>query len=128
MRLEAVAASGRDLLKLQPTVKANVVDTTALVHRVFERRKANAASDLAFSAHRYLAEGLVQVAIDEAKRLGVDVVCFLGGVAYNEHITQTIRHLADENGLYFVVHNSIPAGDSGVSFGQSATAAWQTIR
>jgi hydrogenase maturation protein HypF len=127
MRLEAAAANGKDVLKLQPEVKDNVVDTTELVRRVFERRNAEAPSDLAFSAERYLAEGLAQVAADEAKRLGVDVVGFSGGVAYNEHITYAMRHFVHENGLRFVVHKAVPAGDGGVSFGQSLATAWQMV-
>jgi len=128
MKLEAVAASGKDVLKLQPTVNNSVVDTAALVHRVFERRKADAAGDLAFSAQRYLAEGLAQVAVDEAKRLGVCAVGFSGGVAYNEHMVQTIGPVVEENGLQFVVHKYVPAGDGGISFGQAVAAAWQTTR
>ena len=123
MRLEAAAANGKDVLKLQPTVKAHVVDTTALVHRIFERRKADAVGNLAFSAQRYLAEGLAQVAVDEAKRLGVGVVGFSGGVAYNEHITYAMRRFVEENKLRFAVHKSVSAGDGGVSFGQAIAAA-----
>ena len=127
MRLEAAAANGKDVLKLQPEVKDNVVDTTELVRRVFERRNAEATSDLAFSAEQYLAEGLAQVAADEAKRLGVDVVGFSGGVAYNEHITYAMRRFVHENGLRFVVHKAVPAGDGGVSFGQSLATAWRMV-
>jgi hydrogenase maturation protein HypF len=123
MRLEAAAANGKDFLKFQPTMKDNVVDTTELVHRVFERRRVNKASDLAFSAQRYLAEGLAQLAVDEAERLGVNVMGFSGGVAYNEHITYAMRRFVEENKLRFVVHKSIPAGDGGVSFGQAVAAA-----
>jgi hydrogenase maturation protein HypF len=127
MKLEAAAANGKDVLKLQPEVKDNVVDTTELLRRVFERRNAEAASDLAFSAEQYLAEGLAQVAADQAKRLGVDVVGFSGGVAYNEHVTCVLRRFIEKNGLRFVVHKSVPAGDGGVSFGQSLAAAWQMV-
>jgi hydrogenase maturation protein HypF len=122
MRLEAVAANGKDVLKLQPKVKDNVVYTTELVGRVFERRKVDAAGDLAFSAQQCLAEGLAQVAVDEAKRLGVDVVGFSGGVAYNEHITYGMRRFVEENKLRFAVHKFVPAGDGGVSFGQAIAA------
>jgi hydrogenase maturation protein HypF len=127
MKLETAAVSGKDVLKLQPEAKDNVVDTTELVRRVFERRNTEAASDLAFSAEQYLAEGLAQVAADEAKRLGVDVVGFSGGVAYNEHVTCVLRRFVEKNGLRFVVHKSVPAGDGGVSFGQSLAAAWQMV-
>ena len=128
MRLEAVAANGKDVLKLQLTIEANVVDTTEMVRQIFERSDTDLVSDLAFSAQRYLAVGLAQMAVDEANHLGVDVVGFSGGVAYNEYINQTIRCLVEENELRFVVHKSIPAGDGGVSFGQSVAAARQTMR
>jgi len=125
MKLEAVAAGGKDVLKFRPNVKDHAVDTSELVRHVFERRKTNAARDLAFSAQQSLAEGLAQEAVDQAKRLGVEVVGFSGGVAYNEHITCAMRRFVEKNGLRFVVHKSVPAGDGGVSFGQSFAAAWQ---
>jgi hydrogenase maturation protein HypF len=127
MRLEAVAADGKDVLKLQPRIKDNVVDTTELVHRIYERRKIDTTSDLAFSAQRYLAQGLAQMAVDEANRLGVDVVGFSGGVAYNEYINQTIRCFVEKDELRFVAHKLIPAGDGGISFGQSVATAWQMM-
>ena len=128
MKLEAAATNGKDMLKLQPLVKDNVVDTTAIVHQVFTRRKTEPSSDLAFSAQQFLAQSLAQVAVDEAKSLSVDVVGFSGGVAYNEHIVQAIGRVVEENGLRFVVHRFLPAGDGGVSFGQAVTAAWQMMR
>ncbi len=123
MKLEAVAASGKDVLKLQPTVNSSVVDTTSLMHRIFERKSIDAAGDLAFLAQRYLAEGLAQVAVDEARRLDVGVVGFSGGCAYNEYITQAVRRFVERNELRFIVHKSIPTGDGGVSFGQAVVAA-----
>jgi hydrogenase maturation protein HypF len=127
MKLEAVATGGKDVLKFRPNVKDHVVDTSELVRHVFERGKKDAAGDLAFSAQQSLAEGVAQVAVDRAKRLGADVVGFSGGVAYNEHITCAMRRFVEKNGLRFVVHESVPAGDGGVSFGQSLVAAWQMV-
>jgi len=80
---------------------------------------------LAFGVQSYLAKGLAQLAANEAKRQGVDVVGFSGGVANNEHITQVIRNVVEENGLRFIVHELVPPGDGGVSFGQAVAAAWQ---
>jgi len=125
MKLEAAAVGGRDVLKLEPTIKDNVLDTTALVHQIFKKRNAYPIGDLAFSAQLSLAQGLAQLAVDEAKRLDVDVVGFSGGVAYNEHIAQTMRKVVEENGLRFVVNELVPPGDGGVSFGQAMVAAWR---
>jgi hydrogenase maturation protein HypF len=127
MKLEAAATSGKNILKLQPMVKDSVVNTTAMVHQVFNRRNTESAADLAFSAQQYLSHGLARVAVDEARRLGVDAVGFSGGVAYNERITNGIRHFVEGNGLRFLRHRSVPAGDGGLSFGQSMVAAWQTM-
>lgn len=125
MKLESAAIKGRDLLKLEPIIKDNVLNTTALVHQIFNQRNACLVSALAFSAQLYLAQGLAQLAVNEAKRLDVDFVGFSGGVAYNEHITQTIRKVVEENGLRFVVQELVPPGDGGISLGQAVTAAWQ---
>jgi hydrogenase maturation protein HypF len=125
MKLESAAANGKDALRFRLEVRNNVVGTSELMRRIFERRNVDAAGDLAFSAQLCLAEGLAQVAVDQAKRLGVNVVGFSGGVAYNERITYAIRRFVEENGLRFVVHKAVPAGDGGVSFGQSLVAAWQ---
>ena len=127
MKVEAAAANGKDVLKFRPEVTNNIVDTSELMHRVFERRNTDSVGDLAFSAERCLAEGLAHVAVDQAKRLGVEVVGFSGGVACNEHVTYEMMRLVEKNRLRFVVHKSVPAGDGGVSFGQSLVAAWQTV-
>jgi len=125
MKLEAAAIKGRDVLKLEPKIKDNVLDTSSLVHQIFTQRSVCSVGDLAFSAQSYLAHGLAQLALNQAKHLDVDVVGFSGGVAYNEHITQTVRKVVEENGLRFVVHDLVPPGDGGVSFGQAVAAAWQ---
>jgi hydrogenase maturation protein HypF len=128
MKLEAAAANGKDVLKFQPEVKDNVVDTTELVRRIFETSNAESANDLAFFVQQCLAEGLARAAVDEAKRLGVGVVGFSGGVAYNEHVTHAMRRFVEENAMHFVVQRSMPAGDGGVSLGQSVAAARQLMR
>jgi len=128
MKLEAAAAKGKDVLKLEPLVKDSVVNTTVMMHQVFNRRNIDAVGDLAFSAELYLSQGLAQVAVNEAQRLGIDVIGFSGGVAYNEHMVQMIGRVVEENSLRFVVHKYVPAGDGGVSFGQAVAAAWQMTR
>ena len=125
MKLESAAINGRDVLKLEPIIKDNVLNSTVLVQEIFNQRSAYSVCDLAFSAQLYLAKGLAQLAASEAKHLDVDIVGFSGGVAYNEHITQTIRKVVEENGLRFVVHELVPPGDGGVSLGQAVAAAWQ---
>jgi hydrogenase maturation protein HypF len=125
MKLESVAVTGRDVLKLEPLIQNDVVETTSLVYEIFKRRNKFSAADLAFSAQSYLARSLAQLAVQKAKHLGVSVIGFSGGVAYNEHITSVTRRVVEENGRRLVVHELVPPGDGGVSLGQAVAAAWQ---
>jgi len=123
MKLESVAMEGKDILYLTPEIRGNTVDTTLLVHEIFNERSKQPVADLAFSAESYLANGLAQLAIENAERLDVKTIGFSGGVAYNEHITQAIRKNVEKNGSRFVVHNMVPPGDGGVAFGQTIAAS-----
>jgi len=125
MKLESVALTGRNVLELQPIINENIVDTTSLVHEIFAQKNAFSVADLAFSAQSYIARSLAQLASEKAKQLDIDVVGFSGGVAYNEHVSSIIGKVVEENGLRFVVHELVPPGDGGISFGQAVAAAWQ---
>jgi len=125
MKLESTAMKGKDVLNLAPRVEGNVLDTTVLVNEIFSNKDKVSAADLACSAQSYLARGLAQLAVEEAMRLKVKHIGFSGGVAYNEHIKATIRKTVEKEGFKFLVHNRIPAGDGGTSFGQSIVAGFQ---
>jgi len=125
MKLESAALEGKDLLNLAPRFNGKVLDTTFLVHEVFTKKDTFSVADLACSAQSYLARGLAELAVKEAKRLNVKHVGFSGGVAYNEYITSTIRKVVEREGFRFLVHNKIPAGDGGTSFGQAIVAGFQ---
>jgi len=124
MKLESAALKGKDVLKLTPEFKGNAIETSLLVHQIFHQRGKHSVADLACSTQSYLARGLAELAVDEAERLNVDFIGFSGGVAYNEYITLTIRRIVEENGFKFLVHNQIPPGDGGISFGQVVAAAF----
>jgi len=125
MKLESAALKGRDILNLEPKIIGeNVLDTTYLVLEIMEGLGQHKIADLAYSAEAYLARGLAQIAVEKADELDVEKVGFSGGVAYNEHITQTMRKIIEENGLNFLVHRLVPPGDGGISFGQSVVAAY----
>lgn len=123
MKLESAAIRGRDVLNLTPELKGNTINTTLLVHEIFSKRGSHSVADLACSAQSYLARALAQLAVEEAERLGVGAVGFSGGVAYNEHMTLTMRRVVEKSGLKFVVHGMVPPGDGGISFGQAMVAA-----
>ncbi|MDH5268152.1 MAG: carbamoyltransferase HypF, partial [Candidatus Bathyarchaeota archaeon] len=123
MKLESVAMKGKDMLSLTSEIRGNTVDTTLLVHEIFNERSKQSVADLAFSAESYLANGLAQLAVENAERLNVKTIGFSGGVAYNERITQAIRKNVEKNGFRFVVHNMVPPGDGGIAFGQTIAAS-----
>jgi hydrogenase maturation protein HypF len=125
MKLESAAVKGKDRLNLTPRIRGNFLDTTFLVHEIFTKKEKVSVPDLTCSAQSYLARGLAQLAIEEAERLRVKHVGFSGGVAYNEYTTSTIRKVVEREGFKFLVHNKIPAGDGGTSFGQAVVAGFQ---
>ena len=125
MKLEATAIEGKDLLNLTPKVRGNILDTTFLVNEIFNNIHTVSAADLACSAQSYVARGLAELAITESERLQIKHIGFSGGVAYNEHITATIRKTVEKAGYRFIVHNKIPAGDGGTSFGQAIVTGLQ---
>lgn len=124
MKLESAALNGREALNLLPVIQGNVINTTLLIQEIFNKRNKHSVADLAFSAQSYLAKALAQLAVEEANRLDVNTIGFSGGVAYNEHITLTVKKIVEENNLRFFVHRLVPPGDGGVSFGQVVAAEW----
>ncbi len=119
MKLESAALGGKDVLKLNPIIKGDILNTTEMVLQIFENREKHTVVDLAFSAHVYLAKGLATLAIEKALENDVKVVGFSGGVASNEIFTRIMREIVEAAGLRFLVHEVVPPGDGGVSFGQA---------
>lgn len=125
MKLESVATCGYDVLKLEPKITGGNLETTSMVWSIFEAKDELSAADLAYSTQSYLARGLAQLAVDAAQRTGIKAVGISGGVAYNKYITSTIRKHVEESGIKFYVHETLPTGDGGISFGQALAAAIQ---
>jgi hydrogenase maturation protein HypF len=119
MKLESAALEGVDVLKLDPLIKGNVLDTTGLLLNVFENRAKESKANLAYSAHAYLAKGLASLAVNAAVENGVKLVGFTGGAACNEILAKLMREAVEAAGLRFFVHEAVPSGDGGVSFGQA---------
>jgi hydrogenase maturation protein HypF len=125
MKLEAMASQGKDSLKLEPQIKNRIIDTTYLLRKIHETQKVDdiKISDLALSAHSYLARSLAELAIECAISEGIKIIGFTGGVACNSYITDMIRLKVEKSGLKFISHDKVPPGDGGVSLGQAIAAA-----
>jgi hydrogenase maturation protein HypF len=124
IKLESTATKGKDVLRLEPILKKNVVETSSMVCEISRQRDRYTRADLACSAQSYLARSLAELAIQQAERLDIKQIGFSGGVANNEHITYTIRKAVEENGLQFLVHKRVPPGDGGISFGQAVAVGF----
>ncbi len=124
MKLESIALAGKDILKIQPQVKGDVLDTSELIKAIFDSLGRVSAADLAYSTHAYLAKGLAALAIQGANAKSVKNVGFSGGAACNQILAQLMRRNVEAAGLRFFVHEAVPAGDGGVSFGQAVVAGF----
>jgi hydrogenase maturation protein HypF len=124
MKLEAAATKGKDVLNLQPIIKGNILNTTQMLLEIFENREKHSKADLAYSAHAYLAKGLAALAVEEASKNKVKAVGFSGGVACNEILALTMREIVESAGLGFLVHEAVPPGDGGLSFGQAVVGGF----
>jgi hydrogenase maturation protein HypF len=124
MKLESAAMKGIDALKLKPTVNGNVLDTTQLLLAIFENRDKLSKADLAYSAHAYLAKGLASIAVEKTLENGVKTIGFSGGAACNALLASLMRRTVEKAGLRFLVHEAVPSGDGGVSFGQAAVGGF----
>jgi hydrogenase maturation protein HypF len=124
MKLESAAVKGKDVLKLEPIVKSNTLDTTQMLLEIFENREKHSKADLAYSAHAYLAKGLATLAVEKALENNIKTVGFSGGVACNEILTLTMRKIVKDAGLRFLIHEAVPPGDGGLSFGQAFAASF----
>jgi hydrogenase maturation protein HypF len=127
MKLESLAIKSKNALRVEPRLEGNTLNTTFMLQEMFVNREKTAREDLARAAHEYLAEGLAIQAIEKAQRKGVEYVGFTGGVACNEIITSTMRRIVESSGLRFLVHEAVPPGDGGTSFGQAVVAGFQSF-
>ncbi|MCS4540929.1 MAG: carbamoyltransferase HypF [Euryarchaeota archaeon] len=125
MKLESVAIKGKDALQLSPETNGNTLNTTYLLSQIYDNMSKYPVADLACSAQSYIAIGLAQLAIEEAKKLGIDTIGFSGGVAYNEFITLAIKKEVEMAGLKFVTNVQVPPGDGGISFGQAIATSYE---
>jgi len=118
MKLESVAVKGRDALGLASVICGDVLDTTQMLSEIFESRGKFSKADLAYSVHAYLAKGLAALAVEKAVDCSVGIVGFTGGAAVNALLARMMREVVEAEGLRFLVHEAVPAGDGGVSLGQ----------
>ena len=124
MKLESAGLHGKEVLHLEPKVHGGIIETTNLLKSVFDSKNKFLKEDLAYSAHVYLAKGLAAIAVEKAQTLGVKEIGFSGGAACNQILAKVMRCVVEAAGLRFLVHEAVPAGDGGVSFGQAVVGGF----
>jgi hydrogenase maturation protein HypF len=124
IKLESTALFGKDTLKLKPILHGDVMQTTPLLNAIYQNIGKISKVNLAYSAHAYLAKGLAFLAVQKASEQGVKKIGFSGGAACNQILSLLMRETVEAAGLKFFVHEAVPAGDGGVSFGQAVVAGF----
>ena len=124
MKLESAALAGKDALNLKPALHGDILDTTYMLRAIFDSIGKVSTANLAYSTHAYLSKGLASIAVEKAKAQGAKAVGFSGGAACNQILAELMRAVVERAGLRFVVHESVPAGDGGVSLGQAVVAGF----
>jgi len=109
---------------MEPAIEGDVLRTSQLLHAIFENLDKASVTDLAYSAHAYLARGLASLAVTNALERSVGAVGFSGGAACNQILARVMRGVVEAARLRFVVHEAVPAGDGGVSFGQAVVGGF----
>jgi len=116
--LESSSINGKDIF-IDPKISGNILDTTYLLKFIYENRDRLSPRDLGYSAHAYLANGLAEIAAENALSTGIKVVGFSGGVAHNKIFTKILKEEIEKRGIRFLLHQKIPPGDGGISVGQA---------
>jgi len=128
LRLEALASGGNANVELPVVIKKHdnryMLDTTELLDAVLLAKGYHRNEDIAASAQKALAEGLVDIAIRVARIKGIDSIGISGGVAYNDAIVRHINERAVGEGFKFFTQGRVPCGDGGISLGQAVMAAF----
>ncbi len=124
MKLESCAEEGEDVLDLPIIMCGDVLDTSLMIREVYENRDKFPVADLAYSVHSYLGKGLANLAVSNAQEQGIHAIGLSGGAAVNKLLATVMREVVESYGLQFFVHESVPAGDGGVSFGQAVVGAF----
>ncbi len=120
MKLERYLEEGKDL-----GYPVEIRNGTVMLEPIFEEVFSAGMSggkkkaDVAHSAVRAAIKGLVSIAAEEAEKEGMEDVGVSGGVSYNRPLLEMIRKELESQGMSMLVHEFIPNGDGGVSYGQN---------
>ncbi|GAA0129252.1 carbamoyltransferase HypF [Methanococcus maripaludis] len=127
IRLEALAneytgeiSEIEKLVEESIKIENNILDTTSLVVKSLEMLNNNEKIEkIAYFIHIAIADGLSKIAIETAKKQSIEYIGITGGVSYNKIISERIVENIKKESLKPLIHERIPNGDGGISFGQA---------
>jgi hydrogenase maturation protein HypF len=126
MRLEALASNSMSNLYLEPEISIidnkYVLKTSNVIYYYLINKNKHKYADIAYSAHKYLAEGVCDIAIMASDKTGINKIAVSGGVLVNEIIAKTIHQALCSEGLNVMFNKKVPPGDGGTALGQSCIA------
>jgi len=128
MCLEAISRSGAEPIFLPQTNNAEgvlITDWTPLLP--FLMNKKSSAAERGSVFHASLASAIVRQALVHRKAHAVDAIGLSGGVFQNRLLTEQVLSSLQENGFDVYLHERLPAGDGGISFGQLIDAGSRTV-
>ena len=128
MKLESVAYYSKNELEIPFCFKkyngVDVLDTSAILSEVVKLRMGGErVSDVAAAGQKCVSEGLAELAVRSAERVGVDCIGGTGGTFYNEAFSLNVKNYVEECGFDFIQHKNSCAGDGSVSLGQAIVSA-----
>ncbi len=127
MKLESVALRAKRDFKFEPVIEGDVLMTTPLLKKVFLNINGHPNTELAYATEEYLAKGVAELAVRKAKEYSIRNISISGGVAFNEHISRTIRKHIEASKLKLHKNRYAPPGDGGISLGQGyVVGKWLT--
>ncbi|MDP9453365.1 MAG: carbamoyltransferase HypF [Actinomycetota bacterium] len=104
--------------------EAVVLDPAPLVARVVaERERGTPVAVIAAGFHDGLGRSAARLAVELARRHGLDTVALSGGVFQNARLSALVEQACRDAGLRVLVHHDLPPNDGGISVGQAAVAA-----
>ena len=97
------------------------LDPTEFVRWLAEaRRRGDDVHELAWLAHRSIADASVRLAVAACERSGLATVALSGGVFQNALLTEFVRTDLESRGVRVLTHAVVPPNDGGISLGQVA--------
>ena len=127
MRLEALISKNvSDTLRFEPEISViggkYVLKTSNILYNYLINKNRHKYSDIAYSAHKYLAEGMSKIVISASEATGIKKVAVSGGVLVNEFIVEIIHRTLSTTGLEVMFNRNVPPGDGGTALGQCCIA------